>query len=61
MYYGGDIAELLLAAALVATWRPTAVPASPRLCRPPTAYRLPATAQHGRNHQRTTYAVASRW
>lgn len=22
MYYGGDIAELLLAAALVATWRP---------------------------------------
>ncbi|MFF2964473.1 cytochrome c oxidase assembly protein [Streptomyces sp. NPDC057963] len=23
MYYGGDIAELLLAAALVATWRPT--------------------------------------
>ncbi|MFB4317683.1 cytochrome c oxidase assembly protein [Actinomadura sp. 21ATH] len=24
MYYGGDIAELLLAAALVATWRPTA-------------------------------------
>ncbi|MFG2359262.1 cytochrome c oxidase assembly protein [Streptomyces sp. NPDC048521] len=33
MYYGGDIAELLLAAALVATWRPerrarTAVPAS---------------------------------
>jgi putative membrane protein len=24
MYYGGDIAELLLAAALVATWRPRA-------------------------------------
>lgn len=22
MYYGGDLAELLLAAALVATWRP---------------------------------------
>jgi putative membrane protein len=22
MYYGGDVAELLLAAALVATWRP---------------------------------------
>lgn len=32
MYYGGDIAELLLAAALVATWRPTrrAAPAQPR-------------------------------
>ncbi len=35
MYYGGDIAELLLAAALVATWRPArhtvqpAPPASP--------------------------------
>lgn len=28
MYYGGDIAELLLAAALVATWRPQ--PAGPR-------------------------------
>ena len=26
MYYGGDIAELLLAAALVATWRPTRHP-----------------------------------
>ncbi|MFF0001205.1 cytochrome c oxidase assembly protein [Streptomyces avermitilis] len=26
MYYGGDIAELLLAAALVATWRPTRRP-----------------------------------
>jgi putative membrane protein len=26
MYYGGDIAELLLAAALVATWRPTGRP-----------------------------------
>ncbi|MEU9759483.1 cytochrome c oxidase assembly protein [Streptomyces sp. NPDC001834] len=35
MYYGGDIAELLLAAALVATWRPerrtsAAVPSPPR-------------------------------
>ncbi|MEV4351300.1 cytochrome c oxidase assembly protein [Actinoplanes sp. NPDC049596] len=27
MYYGGDIAELLLAAALVATWRPRRAPA----------------------------------
>jgi len=40
MYYGGDIAELLLAAALVATWRPqrrTSTPApSPR----PRAARL---------------------
>ncbi|MBP2706145.1 cytochrome c oxidase assembly protein [Microbispora sp. RL4-1S] len=32
MYYGGDVAELLLAAALVATWRPVrrAAPARPR-------------------------------
>ena len=30
MYYGGDIAELLLAAALVATWRPERHPAPPR-------------------------------
>lgn len=32
MYYGGDVAELLLAAALVATWRPTrrTAPARPR-------------------------------
>lgn len=32
MYYGGDIAELLLAAALVATWRPArrAAPTRPR-------------------------------
>jgi putative membrane protein len=29
MYYGGDIAELLLAFALVATWRPTRRPARP--------------------------------
>jgi putative membrane protein len=29
MYYGGDIAELLLAAALVATWRPTRHPPEP--------------------------------
>jgi putative membrane protein len=27
MYYGGDVAELLLAAALVATWRPARRPA----------------------------------
>lgn len=27
MYYGGDFAELLLAAALVATWRPPRAPA----------------------------------
>lgn len=32
MYYGGDIAELLLAAALVATWRPQ--PGSRRAPRP---------------------------
>jgi putative membrane protein len=29
MYYGGDVAELLLAAALVATWRPTRNTTSP--------------------------------
>lgn len=29
MYYGGDITELLVAAALVATWRPTRVRARP--------------------------------
>ncbi|HWM39607.1 MAG TPA: cytochrome c oxidase assembly protein, partial [Streptomyces sp.] len=29
MYYGGDLAELLLAAALIATWRPT--PNAPNL------------------------------
>ncbi|MFE9064981.1 cytochrome c oxidase assembly protein [Streptomyces violaceusniger] len=28
MYYGGDVAELLLAAALVATWRPVRTPRS---------------------------------
>jgi putative membrane protein len=30
MYYGGDIAELLLAATLVSTWRPRVRPAGPR-------------------------------
>lgn len=30
MYYGGDVAELLLAAALVATWRPAGRPARVR-------------------------------
>jgi putative membrane protein len=30
MYYGGDVAELLLAAALVSTWRPRVRPAGPR-------------------------------
>ncbi|WP_066976266.1 cytochrome c oxidase assembly protein [Streptomyces sp. NRRL F-4489] len=29
MYYGGDLAELLLAAALVSTWRPTRRPRTP--------------------------------
>ncbi|MBI0294080.1 cytochrome c oxidase assembly protein [Streptomyces sp. PRKS01-29] len=36
MYYGGDLAELLLAAALVTTWRPVRTPPSPHgpLARP---------------------------
>lgn len=34
MYYGGDIAELLLAAALVATWRPAARRPTPMRARP---------------------------
>ena len=34
MYYGGDIAELLLAAALVATWRPAGRPARTRAVTP---------------------------
>jgi putative membrane protein len=38
MYYGGDVAELLLAAALVATWRPE------RRTRPPAVPRRPKTA-----------------
>lgn len=52
MYYGGDIAELLLAAALVTTWRPVptatraAEPTAPtRQTRPPAiAERTPAPA-----------------
>ncbi|MGQ5264732.1 cytochrome c oxidase assembly protein [Micromonospora sp. ZYX-F-536] len=46
MYYGGDIAELLLAAALVATWRPgrRTPPPAQRIGRPPvTAMRAPET------------------
>ncbi|WNE94901.1 cytochrome c oxidase assembly protein [Streptomyces luomodiensis] len=34
MYYGGDLAELLLAAALVTTWRPARTPRDPHRVRP---------------------------
>ncbi|MEW2284027.1 cytochrome c oxidase assembly protein [Streptomyces sp. NPDC047841] len=34
MYYGGDIAELLLAAALVATWRPARAPVTRHAAHP---------------------------
>lgn len=37
MYYGGDIAELLLAVALVATWRPAR-----RIAAPPAGRRVPS-------------------
>ncbi|MGC5342966.1 cytochrome c oxidase assembly protein [Streptomyces sp. DT171] len=37
MYYGGDIAELLLAGALVATWRPERRPRAGRRTRRPAA------------------------
>ncbi|MGR8008867.1 cytochrome c oxidase assembly protein [Streptomyces hypolithicus] len=40
MYYGGDIAELLLAVALVATWRPAAAARGPR--RPAATAAAPA-------------------
>ncbi|GAA2428521.1 cytochrome c oxidase assembly protein [Streptomyces macrosporus] len=45
MYYGGDIAELLLAAALVATWRPDrrAVPGSAARAQAPTSARPAGT------------------
>ncbi len=42
MYYGGDIAELLLAAALVTTWRPE--PRRPAAREPATARRKTAPA-----------------
>lgn len=44
MYYGGDVAELLLAAALVNTWRPTragAVARSPVAASTPVGAKLP--------------------
>lgn len=47
MYYGGDIAELLLAVALVATWRPSRrrnTKANPRLRRSPRVQPLAGTA-----------------
>ncbi|WBB78717.1 cytochrome c oxidase assembly protein [Micromonospora sp. WMMD882] len=49
MYYGGDIAELLLAAALVTTWRPVRRPRVTRLV--PTPARVSAGA--GRAGQET--------
>ncbi|MFD5065420.1 MULTISPECIES: cytochrome c oxidase assembly protein [unclassified Streptomyces] len=48
MYYGGDIAELLLAAALVATWRPSrhrSTEANAGLRRSPRAQPLAGTAR----------------
>jgi putative membrane protein len=43
MYYGGDLAELLLAGALVATWRPERTPGPRRNPAGVTAWRNRAT------------------
>jgi putative membrane protein len=53
MYYGGDIAELLLAAALVSTWRPRVRPAGPRRTARRTSGRA-SSPTYGRRSPRRT-------
>ncbi|MEU4673402.1 cytochrome c oxidase assembly protein [Amycolatopsis sp. NPDC023774] len=56
MYYGGDIAELLLAAALVATWRPQCHRRSGRDTPPwPRSGGLRGTRANREPHQRTRF------